>query len=413
MKKRNILMCLEHLDIGGIETAVVTLCKGYKRAGHNVYVAAPNGLYLDELERNGIEVYQQEYKIDNDFHLEEKEKLIRFCQEKEINEVYIHQYPCAMYWLPVCMELNIPYVVYGHSIVPGAIEWFQKVFPAYRISIPILLENASKIVCIAESTKQEIEDIYHLGEDKYIIIPNSLDMEKFAAGDIPDKISIFGIASRLSEEKIDSINNAIDLFEKYLQIEKSSRLLIAGDGPQKTQIKDYVKSKNLTNKVEFLGSVSDMPEFYRSIDVFMGVDRCVLEAMACKRLTIISSYNETMNIVDDENIEKASNQNFSGFNLEDDKEIFERLKKLSSKDYKKIVEHNYKYIDKKYNVDNNLYNNKLTCNYTKDYKYIFSAVNNYSVEIVRVNNKWPLKIYRKIVNFMRRIIRKVRGLFTK
>lgn len=413
MKKRNILMCLEHLDIGGIETAVVTLCKGYKRAGHNVYVAAPNGLYLDELERNGIEVYQQEYKIDNDFHLEEKEKLIRFCQEKEINEVYIHQYPCAMYWLPVCMELNIPYVVYGHSIVPGAIEWFQKVFPAYKISIPILLENASKIVCIAESTKQEIEDIYHLGEDKYIIIPNSLDMEKFTEGDIPDKISIFGIASRLSEEKIDSINNAIDLFEKYLQIEKSSRLLIAGDGPQKTQIKDYVKSKNLTNKVEFLGSVSDMPEFYRNIDVFMGVDRCVLEAMACKRLTIISSYNETMNIVDDKNIEKASNQNFSGFNLEDDKEIFERLKKLSSKDYKKIVEHNYKYIDKKYNVDNNLYNNKLTCNYTKDYKYIFSTINDFSVEIARVNNKRTLKIYRKIVNTIRKIFRKIKRLFTK
>ena len=413
MKKRNILMCLEHLDIGGIETAVVTLCKGYKRAGHNVYVAAPNGLYLDELERNGIEVYQQEYKIDNDFHLEEKEKLIRFCQEKEINEVYIHQYPCAMYWLRVCMELNIPYVVYGHSIVPGAIEWFQREFPSYKISIPILLENASKIVCIAESTKQEIEEAYHLGEDKYIIIPNSLDMEKFLAGNIPEQINVFGIASRLSEEKVASINNAIDLFEKYLQIEKSSRLLIAGDGPQKTQIKDYVKSKNLTNKVEFLGSVSDMSEFYRNIDVFMGVDRCVLEAMACKRLTIISSYNETMNIVDEKNIETASNQNFSGLNLEDDNNILERLKNLSTKDYKKNVEHNYKYIDKKYNVDNNLYNYKLTCNYTKDYKYIFSAVNNYSLEIARVNNKWPLKLYRKIVNFMRRIIRKVRGLFTK
>ena len=413
MKKRNILMCLEHLDIGGIETAVVTLCKGYKRAGHNVYVAAPNGLYLDELERNGIEVYQQEYKIDNDFHLEEKEKLIRFCQEKEINEVYIHQYPCAMYWLPVCMELNIPYVVYGHSIVPGAIEWFQREFPSYKISIPILLENASKIVCIAESTKQEIEEAYHLGEDKYIIIPNSLDMEKFLAGNIPEQINVFGIASRLSEEKVASIKNAIDLFEKYSQIEESSKLLIAGDGPEKQQLQKYIKSKDLTNKVEFLGSISDMPEFYRSIDVFMGVDRCVLEAIACKRLTIISSYNETMNIVDEKNIETASNQNFSGLNLEDDNDIFERLKNLSIKDYKKIVEQNYKYIDKKYNVDNNLYNYKLTCNYTKDYEYIFSAVNSYSAEIARVNNKWPLKLYRKTVNFMRRIIRKVKGLFTK
>ena len=30
MKKRNILMCLEFLGVGGVETAVVTLCKGYE-----------------------------------------------------------------------------------------------------------------------------------------------------------------------------------------------------------------------------------------------------------------------------------------------------------------------------------------------------------------------------------------------
>ena len=196
MKKRNILMCLEHLDIGGIETAVVTLCKGYKREGHNVYVAAPNGIYSEELKKNGIEIYDITYKIDNYFHLEMQEELINFCKEKEITEVHIHQYPCAMYWLPVLMKLNIPYVFYGHSIVPGAIKWFTREFPLYKVAIPMLLENASKIVCIAESTKQEIEETYKLGEDRYLIIPNSLNMDDFPNGKVPEKIKTFEISIR-------------------------------------------------------------------------------------------------------------------------------------------------------------------------------------------------------------------------
>ena len=325
MKKRNILMCLEHLDIGGIETAVVTLCKGYKREGHNVYVAAPNGIYSEELKKNGIEIYDITYKIDNYFHLEMQEELINFCKEKEITEVHIHQYPCAMYWLPVLMKLNIPYVFYGHSIVPGAIKWFTREFPLYKVAIPMLLENASKIVCIAESTKQEIEETYKLGEDRYLIIPNSLNMDDFPNGKVPEKIKTFGIASRLSEEKIDSIKNAIDLFARYLEFESSSKLLIAGSGPEKKQLERYIKSKSLTSKVEFLGSITNMAEFYKNIDVFMGVDRCVLEALACKRLTIISSYTKSMNIVDDSNIEEASNRNFSGMNLEHNENIFDSL----------------------------------------------------------------------------------------
>jgi len=413
MKKRNILMCLEHLDIGGIETAVVTLCKGYKRAGHKVYVAAPNGLYLEELEKNDIEVFKIEYIIDNHFHLEVQEELINFCKEKEISEVHIHQYPCAMYWLPVLMKLHIPYVFYGHSIVPGAIEWFTREFPLYKIAIPMLLENASKIVCIAESTKQEIEDIYKLGEDRYLIIPNSLNMDDFPTGKVPNQIKTFGIASRLSEEKVDSIKNAIDLFTRYLEIEPSSRLLIAGAGPEKKQLERYAKSKDLTSKIDFLGSVTNMPEFYQKIDVFMGVDRCVLEAIACKRLTIISSYTGTMNIVDNSNIEQASNQNFSGMNLDNDEKIFECLKNITEKEYKKIVNENYKYIDKKYNVDNNLYNDKLACDYSKDYKYIFSTINSYSDEIYRINSKWPIKTYRAIINFIRRVTRKIKSLFIK
>lgn len=406
-------MCLESLDIGGVETAVVTLCKGYVRAGHKVYVAAKDGIYAKELEKIGIEVLPLEHKIKNYFRLDKKKELIEFCKEKEITEIHIHQYPCIMYWIPVCMELDIPYVAYAHSIVPGALKWFTEEFPTYRLALPIFFENASKIVCIAESTKQEIEDFYHLGEDRYIIVQNSLNMEDFPTGEIPEKIKTFGIAARFSEEKIGSIKRGIDLFEKYLEKEEHAKLLIAGDGVEKKKIVKYIELKKLTDKVKLLGSVSNMPEFYNKIDVFIGVDRCILEAIACKRLAIISSYIESINIVTNETIEDASNQNFSGMNLKNNEKVLDDLLKMNKKKYEKITNDNYNFINKKYNVDNNLYNYELKTNYTNDYKYIFKTTNKYTKEIFKINNKWPIKLYRNTINFTRRILNKIKSIFVK
>lgn len=411
MKKRNILMCLEFLGVGGVETAVVTLCKGYVRAGHNVFVAAKDGMYAKELEKIGVKVLKMEHKIRNYFRIDKKKELVEFCKENKISEVHIHQYPCIMYWLPVCMELDIPYVAYAHSIVPGAIDWFNKEFPTYQLALPIFFENASKVVCIAESTKQEIEDIYHLGEDKYLIIPNSLNMEDFPNGEVPKKLEVFGIAARLSEEKVLSVEKGIDLFAEYAKENSDAKLFIAGDGQEKKTIMKYVDSKKLKDKVEFLGNVSNMPEYYKNLDVFIGVDRCILESLACKRLSIISSYTGTMNIVNKDNIELASSQNFSGMNLEDNEKVLQDLLKIDKKKYKTITEDNYKFINKKYNVDNNLYKDKLECTYTSDYKYIFNTTNRYTKEIYRINNKWPIKVYRYLINLFRRVIRKIKSIF--
>ena len=404
MKKRNILMCMEFLDIGGIETAVVTLCKGYARAGHNVYVAAKDGMFAAELKKIGVEILNIHYEINNDFRLDKKDELIKFCKEKNITEVHIHQYPCIMYWLPVCMELNLPYLAYAHSIVPGTIEWFTSCFTAYRVAIPIFLENATKIICIAESTKQEIENIYHLGEHKYKIIPNSLNLEDYQEKRKPQEISCFGIAARFAKEKVSSIKQGIDLFDKYSKNKKNCKLLIAGDGPEKEKIVSYIQKKKLTEKVELLGPVSNMREFYSNLDVFIGVDRCVLESLASKRITIISSYTGSMNLITKDNIELASKQNFSGMNLENDENVLAKLNKIDKKQYENIVDSNYKFVNRKFNVDYNLYRDKLEANYSKDYKYIYERINECNVEIYTVNNKLPIKIYRYVTNFIRKLI---------
>lgn len=409
-------MCLQQLDIGGVETAVLTLCKGYVRAGCKVYVAAKNGLFLSELKKIGAGYLDIEYEYLNCYALDKKDELIDFCKKNKITEIHIHQYPCILYWLPVCMELKIPYVAYVHSIVSGAPEWFMKTFPVYKIALPIFFENASKIVCIANKTKDDIENLFNIGDSHYKIIPNSLNMEDFKTEDLKDSIKTFGIACRMADEKMVSIKNSIDLFLEYSKTNSGCKLLIAGDGPRKKEIEKYTKkNKNII----FLGAVSDMPSFMSKIDVFIGVDRCILEAMASKKLSIISSYNGSMNIVSSKNIKEASKQNFSGDNLDNSKDIAYELSKISNRDYKKIVDENYNYIDKNYNVDNNLYVYELKNDFSNDYNKIFEEVNNMLKEIdlktneINVLNEQNKTLILRVRDILKRLYNKIKRLYHK
>lgn len=415
-KKRNILMCLEQLNIGGIETAVLTLCKGYIRKGYNVYIAAKNGIFTEQLEKIGVEIYPIKYEFINYYPLEQMEELVKFCQEKKISEIHIHQYPCILYWMPVCMKLKIPYVAYVHSIVTGTPQWFMKTFPVYKTALPIFFENASKIVCIAESTRNEIDSLFHIDHDHYKIIPNSLNMEDFNIIDPRNDIKTFGIVSRLSEEKMLSIKNSIDLYIEYSKIKKNTKLLIAGDGPMLKELKEYSrKGKN----IKFLGAISNIPEFIMQLDVLMGVDRCILEAIASKVFAIISSYDGKLNIVSNNNINKAGQQNFSGMNLEvtNPNDILTKLQKITKSEYEKITNDNYEYVNTHYNVDNNLYMYDLNSDFTNDYLRVFKETNEYlkTIETLdyELNYKKNNSLYAKGKRFIKRVYNKIKRTIKK
>lgn len=407
-KQRRILMCLEQLNIGGVETAVLTLCKGYIRAGHKVFVAAKKGLFSSELKKMGVTCFNIEYDIVNHFVLEMHDELVNFCKENEITEVHFHQYPCVIYWLPVCMELNIPYLAYVHSIIPGTPQWFMKDFPVFKTALPMFFENASKVICIAESTKNEIESLFHIGESSYKIVPNSLDMNTFENKDVSKELKKFGIVARMAEEKYLSITKGIDLFLQYAKDNKNCHLTIAGDGPYLEKVKDYCReSKNIT----FLGRISDVASFMKKIDVYIGLDRSILEAMASKKLAIISSYYGNINLVTSDNIENASQANFSGNNLENDSSILSKLSSLSMKEYKKIVESNYLFVNEKYSVDNNIYTDVINPVNFPNYEYVFCQTNMLlkQVDDLKKNanvNKKP-SLFRRAYNKGKRIIKKI------
>ena len=153
-----------------------------------------------------------------------------------------------------------------------------------------------------------------------------------------------------------------------------------------------------------------MPE----IDIYMGVDRTILEAIACKKLAIISNYSGKSILITKDNIKDASKENFSGNNLLEDEDIIKKIESIDEKDYKRITESNYKFINKNYNVNENIYLKELESNFTNDYNKIFEFEN----KLVEENSKLINELYQKkensILNRAKRYCKRIlKKLFNK
>ena len=61
---KNILICLERLDIGGVETSVINQTLEYKRRGYKIVILSRRGMYTEYLEKKGIRCYEYDFKIE-------------------------------------------------------------------------------------------------------------------------------------------------------------------------------------------------------------------------------------------------------------------------------------------------------------------------------------------------------------
>ena len=138
--------------------------------------------------------------------------------------------------------------------------------------------------------------MFKLPKEKYIILNNSLDFSKYPDKKIEklnmnfDKLLWFG---RVSEQKRNSIEIGIEFYEYIKKYNKSAKLTIVGDGELLEEFKEKYKEK----KIDFIGAVSDMTPYIEDSDILLGVDRCMLEAVASKKPAVICGYRKNITLV--------------------------------------------------------------------------------------------------------------------
>mgnify|MGYP004458511585 CR=1 FL=1 len=350
MKKA--LICLEKLDIGGVETFTITQIEEFVRRGIECYVLSKDGILREKLnDIENVKWVEFDFKLERTLNHEKINELEKLILKKKIDFIYVHQFSCVEYILPIALKHKIPYVAYLHNIVPKTCEWFMEQYEIYKTLFPIYFRYASKIIAITTRVYEEHINLFKLPKEKYIILNNSLDFSKYPNKKIEklnmnfDKLLWFG---RVSEQKRNSIEIGIEFYEYIKKYNKSAKLTIVGDGEILEEFKEKYSKKN----IDFIGAVSDMTPYIEDSDILLGVDRCMLEAVASKKPAIICGYKKNIVLVTPSIIKAAIKENFTGINLKDDKE---EILKYNEKELKKIIEKNYSYVKEKLQITNSVY----------------------------------------------------------
>lgn len=144
---------------------------------------------------------------------------------------------------------------------------------------------------------------YFFKNRKFTILKNGLNLDKMKFSKSVrnynrsklnlNKSFVIGHIGRFTELK--NHEYLLELFIRLLAKDPSCKLLIVGDGPQKSKILRFVEQRNLIDKVIMIDRQEDISIFLNCMDVFVfpskheGFGNIILEAEACGLKVITST----------------------------------------------------------------------------------------------------------------------------
>lgn len=391
---KNILICLERMDIGGVETSVLNQVMEYNRRGIKPIVISKTGIFTDILKENNIDYEEIEFPLENNIDINRINKIIEIIDKYKVEQVVINQLPCILSVLPACIIKEIPYVAYVHTafhtIKPGennVYDWYERTYPFFKDLLKIYFENASKIIAISKEAAKYVKERYIINEEKFTVLKNSINLNEYKSSNNENKKEKWVLISRLSNEKLQSVKNGIDLFDIYNNPNKI--LTIVGDGDKREDLEKYGKSKKSKDKIKFLGASNNVKDIIDANDIVLGLDRVMLEALAMKKIAVLIGYDNPKQVITTKNIELEANEGFCGESLEST-DIETLAKVIENENIN--VEDNYEFIKENLNIEKNIYLcEPIKIDYTQANLQIFKVIQKLQED--------KIKLQKEIIDF--------------
>ena len=191
-----------------------------------------------------------------------------------------------------CRKLRIPQVITAHS------HESDLSYPVRLLRL-LAFRRASHVVSVSDSVQDMVSRRYGVPLSRQSVIHVGIDISRFIprdkhqAGDMPHFVTV----GRLVEEKGHGV-----LLEALSTIQRPWTLDIIGDGPERISLQRKAEMLSVMPRVNFVGSVNDVPERLRHADLFLLASRqegqaiAVLEAIAAQvpvLVTNLSVFHET------------------------------------------------------------------------------------------------------------------------
>lgn len=169
--------------------------------------------------------------------------------------------------------------------------------------------SRSTVVLPSRTLYALASNVWRLRKSRLRYVPNGIDCARFGAPDITPyvwegEVPIIGTVAALRPEK--NIARLIEAFA-VVRAERPCRLLIGGDGSERTKLEALVTRLGLDNDVRFTGHMQQTETLYAAMSVMaLSSDTeqmpiTVLEAMAAGLPVVSTSVGDVAAMVADEN----------------------------------------------------------------------------------------------------------------
>lgn len=358
MKKgANILLSTMQLDIGGAETHIVELAKELGRRGYNVIVTSNGGAYVKELEEANIRHYivpLQNKKPQN--MIKAAKRLAGIIKKENIDIVHSHARIPSFILGKLHKRMHFPFVTTAHWVFTT------------KYGLKYITDWGDKCVAVSEDIKTYLMDNYGIPEGDIRVTINGIDTEKFSPDtDVSDIKAEFGIkdddfvivyVSRMDESRSLAAKQLIESVPEIDKKAKGLRVIIVGGGDDFNNVK--AMAKNVNDKlgrecISLAGARTDINKFAAAGDLFVGVSRAALEAMAAARPVIIAGNEGYIGLFDESKLKVGIDTNFCCRGCEDSSSKLiladiEKFLALAPEEKKALGEYGRKLIIENYSV---------------------------------------------------------------
>lgn len=261
---------------GGVESVVMNYYRNIDRNKiqfHFLCDEDSTDIPYEEIEKLGGKVivippYQKLFKY--------QKELYRIFKENNYKIVHSHINALSVFPLRIAKKAKIPVrIAHSHS-TSNKKEWKKNILKMILRPLSKLYAN-NYFACTEYAGKwlfgKKIVDRKELN-----VINNAIDLKKFEFNEnirkalrkelgIKDDTLIIGHVGRFMKQKNHEF--LIEVFNEVYKKNQNTLLILIGQGPLLSEIKQKAINLNIEDKVKFIGQVTNVEKYYNIMDVFL------------------------------------------------------------------------------------------------------------------------------------------------
>ncbi|MCE5278708.1 MAG: glycosyltransferase family 4 protein [Planctomycetaceae bacterium] len=220
--------------------------------------------------------------------------------------VHTHLYQADLAARPAARLAAVPHLIHTARTPAGRFRPWEFAFTRF------LAGYCDRLVCVSESVRQFHQRRSGLPEEKYALIPDGIDIERFAPAPrlreamrrqwgVDERQIVVGFVGRLNAQKgIDTLLSAIS----HLGARGNPvNVVIAGQGPRQAIVRNFIRYGEGGRSCRLLDFVDDVPALLNALDIMVLPSRweafgtAAAEAMAVGLPVIVSDTGHLRDLV--------------------------------------------------------------------------------------------------------------------